>query len=84
MVYNNINYYDSNNELYNNNEIHTNYEYMSDEYLNKYLQIECYYVECKSIKFESNHGLSVFHLNARNFVLNVDDIIMLYIILKVR
>ena len=35
MVYNNNNYYDSNNELYNNNETHTNYEYMSDEYLNK-------------------------------------------------
>ena len=38
MVYNNNNYYDSKNELYNNNETH-NYEYMSDEYLNKNLQI---------------------------------------------
>ena len=64
MVYNNNNYYDSNNELYNNNETHTNYEYMSDEYLNKNIQIECNYVESKSIKYESNHGLSIFHLNA--------------------
>ena len=44
MVYNNNNYYDNNNELYNINETHTNYEYMSDEYLNKNLQIECNYV----------------------------------------
>ena len=77
MVYNNNNYYDSNNELYNNNETHTNYEYMSDEYLNKNIQIECNYVECKSIKYVSNHGLSIFHLNARSFVHNFDDIIML-------
>ena len=77
MVYNNNNYYDSNNELYNNNETHTNYEYMSDEYLNKNLQIECNYVECKSIKHESNNGLSIFHLNARSFVHNFDEIIML-------
>ena len=77
MVYNNNKYYDSNNELYNNNETHTNYEYMSDEYLNKNIQIECNYVECKSIKYVSNHGLSIFHLNARSFVHNFDDIIML-------
>ena len=50
---------------------------MSDEYLNTNLQIECNYVECKSIKYESNHGLSIFHLNARSFVYNFDDIIML-------
>ena len=77
MVYNNNNYCDSNNELYNNNETHTNYEYMSDEYLNKNIQIECNYVECKSIKYESNHGLSIFNLNARSFVHNFDEIIML-------
>ena len=39
MVYNNNNYYNSTNDLYNTNEIYTNYEYMSDEYLNKNLQI---------------------------------------------
>ena len=48
---------------------------MSDEYLNNNLHIECNYVECKSIKSESNHGFSIFH--ARSFVHNVDDIIML-------
>ena len=77
MVYNNNNFYDSNNELYNNNETHTKYEYISDEYLNNNLQIECNYVENKSIKSESNHGLSIFHLNARRNVYNFDDIIML-------
>ena len=50
---------------------------MSDEYLNKNLQIECNYVECKSITYEFNHGLSIFHLNARSFVHNFDEIIML-------
>ena len=50
---------------------------MSDEYLNKNLQIDCNYVEFKSIKYESNHGLSIFNLNARSFVHNFDDIIML-------
>ena len=71
MVFNNNKYYDS------NNEPRTNYEYMSDEYLNKNLQIECYYFEFKSIKFVSNHGLSTFHLNASSFGHNFDDIIML-------
>ena len=50
---------------------------MSDEYLKNNIQIECNYVECKSIKYESNHSLSIFHLNARSFVHNFDEIIML-------
>ena len=50
---------------------------MSVEYINNNLQIECNYVEYKSIKSESNHGFSIFHVNVRSFVHNFDDIIML-------
>ena len=57
---------------------------MSDEYLNKNLQIERNYVECNSIKSESNHGLSIFHLNARSFIHNFDDIIMLLDSIKIK
>ena len=42
---------------------------MSNEYLNKNLQIKCNYVEYKSIKYESNHGLSIFHMHEVSYTI---------------
>ena len=51
--------------------------HINSEFININPEIECKYVHCNSYDNKYNQHFSILHINARSFIHNIDDVILL-------
>ena len=51
--------------------------HINSEFININPEIECKYVHCNSYDSKYNQHFSILHINARSFIHNIDDVILL-------